>query len=198
MTERAGTSDPTTSAATARDAARAGATGEAAATPGEGGGGRPYFPGLALKEALAAVALLAVLVLLAALTEPALEAAADPNAAGYVPRPEWYFLWFFQLLKYFGGSFEVVGVVLVPAGLIVLLLAVPFIDRRTPRTRVLVPGSRPVRVVPRLLAAAFIAAVLGLTLLAVGSSSAPGEFMGPQGPAPEWPPPAATQEVPAP
>jgi quinol-cytochrome oxidoreductase complex cytochrome b subunit len=191
VTERARTSDPTTSAATARDAAPAGAIGAA-------GGERPYFPGLALKEALAALALLAVLVLLAALTEPALQAAADPNAAGYVPRPEWYFFWFFQLLKYFGGSFEVVGVVLVPSGLIVLLMAVPFIDRRTPRTRVLVAGSRPVRVVPRLLAAAFIAAVLGLTLLAVGSSSAPGEFMGPQGPAPEWPPPAATQEVPAP
>jgi ubiquinol-cytochrome c reductase cytochrome b subunit len=188
------TRDPKTSAATARDAARAGV---AAAAPGEGGGERPYFPGLALKEALAALALLAVLILLAVLTEPTLEAAADPNAAGYVPRPEWYFLWFFQLLKYFGGSFEVVGVVLVPAGLIVLLLAVPFIDRRTPRTRVLLPGSRPVRIVPRLLAAAFIAAVLGLTVLAVGSAP-PGEFMGPQGPAPEWPPPAATQEGPAP
>lgn len=193
MTERTVTGDSTAGAAAGQDARQSGA-----AAPGEGGGERPYFPGLALKEALAALALLAVLVLLAALTEPALEAAADPNAAGYVPRPEWYFLWFFQLLKYFDGSFEVVSVVLVPAGLIVLLLAVPFIDRRTPRTRVLVAGSRPVRVVPRLLAAAFIAAVLGLTLLAVGSSSAPAEFMGPQGPAPEWPPPAATQEVPAP
>jgi len=164
------------------------------AAPGE----RPYFPGLALKEALAALALLAVLILLAALTEPTLEVAADPNAAGYVPRPEWYFLWFFQLLKYFGGSFEVVGVVLVPAGLIVLLLAVPLIDRRTPRTRVLVPGGRPVRVVSLLLAAAFIAAVLGLTVLAVVSSGVPTEFMGPQGPAPEWPPPAAIRVVPGP
>jgi ubiquinol-cytochrome c reductase cytochrome b subunit len=160
-------------------------------------GERPYFPGLALKEALAALALLAALVLVAALTEPTLEAAADPNATGYVPRPEWYFLWFFQLLKYFSGDLEVVGVVLVPAGLVVLLLAVPFTDRRQPRTRVLVPGGRRVRVVPLLLAAAFTAVVLGLTVLAVVSSGAPAEFMGPQGPAPEWPP-AATQEMPAP
>jgi ubiquinol-cytochrome c reductase cytochrome b subunit len=163
------------------------------AAPGE----RPYFPGLALKEALAALALLAVLILLAALTEATLEAVADPNATAYVPRPEWYFLWLFQLLKYFGGSFEVVGVVLVPAGLVALLLAVPLIDRWTPRTRALVPGGRPVRVAPRLLAAAFLALVLALTVLAVGSAP-PDEFIGPQGPAPEWPPPAATQEGPAP
>ena len=167
------------------------------AAPGKAASERPYFPGLALKEALAALALLAALILLAALTEPTLEVAADPNATGYVPRPEWYFLWLFQLLKYFGGDLEVVGVVLVPAGLVVLLLAVPFIDRRRPRTRVLVPGGRPVRVAPRLLAAAFLVVVLCLTLLAVGSYSAPGEFIGPQGPAPEWPP-AATQRGPEP
>ena len=87
----------------------------------------------------------------------------------------------FQLLKYFGGDLEVVGVVLVPAGLVVLLLAVPFIDRRRPRTRVLVPGGRPVRVVPLLLAAAFMAVVLGLTVLAVVSSGAPARVHGPAG-----------------
>ncbi len=194
MTERSPTIAATTSASTASDAA----TSEAQVAPPADEGGGPYFPALALKEALTALALLAVLVAAAAITRPTLEAAADPNAVGYVPRPEWYFLWFFQLLKYFGGDLEVVGVVLVPAGLVVLLLAVPFIDRRRPRTRVLVPGGRPVRVAPRLLAAAFLAAVLCLTLLAVGSSSAPGEFIGPQAPAPEWPPAAATQEAPAP
>jgi ubiquinol-cytochrome c reductase cytochrome b subunit len=153
-------------------------------------GGRPYFPGLALQEALAALALLTALVLLAALTRPTLEAAADPNTAGYVPRPEWYFLWFFQLLKYSSGNLEVVAVVLVPVALVVLLLAVPFLDRREPRTRALVPAGRPVRVVPRLLAAAVVAAVLALTVLAVVSSGGPGEFVGPQGPTPEWPLPA--------
>ncbi len=175
-----------------------GASGTAGGERAEGGGEQPYFPGLALKEALAALALLAALTLVAALTEPTLEAIADPDATGYVPRPEWYFLWLFQLLKYFGGDLEVVGVVVVPAGLVVLLLAVPFIDRRTPRTRVLVPGGRPVRVAPRLLAAAFLVVLLGLTLLAVGSATAPGEFIGPQGPAPEWPPAAVTPEAPTP
>ena len=35
---------------------------------------------------------------------PALEGPADPTDATYIPRPEWYFLGLFQLLKYFPGK----------------------------------------------------------------------------------------------
>jgi quinol-cytochrome oxidoreductase complex cytochrome b subunit len=158
--------------------------------------GTPFFPDFVLKEAIAALVLLSGLVLLAVLTKPTLDAIADPNVTGYAPRPEWYFLWLFQLLKYFKGSLDVVGTVLVPAGLVVLLLAVPFIDRRDPKTRVLVRGTRPVRVAPRLIAAVFIAAVLALTVLAATASLTPSGFLGPRQPAPEWPP--ATRQPAAP
>jgi quinol-cytochrome oxidoreductase complex cytochrome b subunit len=158
--------------------------------------GPPFFPDFALREAIAALVLLIGLVLLAVLTKPSLDTIADPNVTGYAPRPEWYFLWLFQLLKYFKGSLDVVGTVLVPAGLVVLLLAVPFIDRREPKTRVLIRGTRPVRILPRVIAAVFIAAVLALTVLAAGSSTASGDFMGPRQPAPEWPPAAPQPAAP--
>ena len=47
-----------------------------------------------------------------------LDAIADPTDATYVPRPEWYFLSLFQLLKYFPGPLEPVATMVIP-GLVV-------------------------------------------------------------------------------
>jgi mono/diheme cytochrome c family protein len=69
---------------------------------------------------------------------PPLERVADPTDATYVPRPEWYFLALFQLLKYFPGRLELVASLVIP-GLTGLALALlPWIDRgpaRDPRKR---------------------------------------------------------------
>ena len=42
---------------------------------------------------------------------PSLERMADPTDAGYIPLPDWYFLFLYQLLKYSyaSGSFTVIG-----------------------------------------------------------------------------------------
>ncbi|MEW6118153.1 MAG: hypothetical protein AB1553_14835 [Nitrospirota bacterium] len=58
-------------------------------------------------------------------------------AAAYQPLPEWYFLWIYQLVKYFPGAWAFVGTVLVPAAAFALLLFIPRIDRGTASTRVL-------------------------------------------------------------
>src|SRR5438094_549844 len=52
-----------------------------------------------------------------------LDAPADP-ARPYPARPEWYFLFLFQLLKYFEGEQELIGTVVIPmgAGLVLALL----------------------------------------------------------------------------
>ena len=71
-------------------------------------------------------------VLLAALAwkgAPALEPPADPTSSNYIPRPEWYFLGLFQLLKYFPGKLEVVGALVVPGIAMTLLALLPWIDR---------------------------------------------------------------------
>lgn len=129
----------------------------------------PFFPDFALVEAITALAFLTVLLLVASLTKPTLEEAADPTASGYVPRPEWYFLWVFQALKYFKGSSEVIGTFAFPAVAIGLLLALPFIDRRERRVRPLLPHTRPVRLWPRVGAAMTFAVIGTLTLSAVRS-----------------------------
>ena len=58
-----------------------------------------------------------------------LEDVADPTNADYDPRPEWYFLFLFQLLKYFQGPFEILGTFVIPTVGMLLLLFLPFLDR---------------------------------------------------------------------
>ena len=53
---------------------------------------------------------------------------ADPTDSTYVPKPEWWVLFLNQLVSIFKGSLAVIGTVIIPLGLIVLLLALPFID----------------------------------------------------------------------
>jgi menaquinol-cytochrome c reductase cytochrome b/c subunit len=140
---------------------------EAEQTPGRKP--MPFFPDFALIEAITALCFLVVLLVIAGVTKPALEEAADPTTSGYVPRPEWYFLWAFQMLKYFPGDMEVIGTFVIPTVLIGLLVALPFIDRRE-RPHRLFPGTRPVRLWPRLVA---LVAMGGLGLLTWLAFTAP-------------------------
>ncbi len=55
-----------------------------------------------------------------------LDAPADP-ARPYPARPEWYFLFLFQLLKYFEGDQEIIGTVMIPNGVGVLLFLLPLL-----------------------------------------------------------------------
>jgi ubiquinol-cytochrome c reductase cytochrome b subunit len=93
----------------------------------------PYQASRDLTISLAAGVLLAAMAFRGA---PALEAPADPTSSGYVPRPDWYFLGLFQLLKYFPGKWEVVGALVIPGLLMTLLALLPWLDRgRTRQAR---------------------------------------------------------------
>jgi menaquinol-cytochrome c reductase cytochrome b/c subunit len=73
---------------------------------------------------------------------------ADPGTTSFVPRPDWYFYFLFYLLRIFKWPESVIlGTVGIPTVLIILLLALPFIDRRLDRRLV----RRPVAIVAALL-----------------------------------------------
>ena len=62
------------------------------------------------------------------------DAPADPGTINFVPRPDWYFYFLFYLLRIFKWPETVViGTVGLPTVLLVILLAVPFIDLRSER-----------------------------------------------------------------
>jgi mono/diheme cytochrome c family protein len=95
--------------------------------------GVPFFPDILFKDALVALIIFIILVGLAYRIGAPLEARADPADSTYTPRPEWYFLFLFQMLKYFPGNLEVIGVVVLPTLVIFLLFLLPFLDRSAKR-----------------------------------------------------------------
>jgi ubiquinol-cytochrome c reductase cytochrome b subunit len=74
----------------------------------------------------------AILFTMAAMVKVPLERMADPTDTTYIPRPDWYFLFLFQLLrlKVFAGEFgQFLGAIALPGAFMALLAALPFIDR---------------------------------------------------------------------
>ncbi len=91
--------------------------------------GEKFFPDIIYKDLIVSFALFLLVVGLATFVGVASEPPADPSDSTYVPRPEWYFLFLFEMLKYFPGQIEWVGTTIVPALAILALLLLPFYDR---------------------------------------------------------------------
>lgn len=106
--------------------------------------GSPFFPDVIVKDAVVALLVFLALVVLAYFIGAPLDARANPADTSYTPRPEWYFLFLFQLLKYFPGKLEVIGVIVIPTVVLGLLFFLPFLDntaRRHPIDRPIVTGG---------------------------------------------------------
>jgi ubiquinol-cytochrome c reductase cytochrome b subunit len=97
------------------------------------GPSKPFYPYHAFKDTIAGAVVFSALLTLAYVAQPPLDALADPTDASYVPRPEWYFLSLFQLLKYFPGPLEPLATTVIPGAIVLLLLALPFLDSRPDR-----------------------------------------------------------------
>lgn len=92
-----------------------------------------YFPHQAVRD-LTVVALVAVVLIgLAWHGAARLGAPADPTATDYVPRPEWYFAWLFQFVKYFPGRLEALGAIIIPGVALALFIVLPWLDRGSTR-----------------------------------------------------------------
>jgi ubiquinol-cytochrome c reductase cytochrome b subunit len=121
---------------------------------------RKFFPEQVFKDTVGVAIAFIILFTLAVVAEVPLGRLADPTDTAYIPRPEWYFLFLFQTLKFFKGPLEVVGAVVLPGVAVATIFLIPFIDRG-PMVRL---GKRTVA-----FAAAFLAAIAwtGLTTAAV-------------------------------
>ncbi|NIM92719.1 MAG: c-type cytochrome [Anaerolineales bacterium] len=95
--------------------------------------GIPFFPDAIFKDAIVALGVFLILAALVIFIGAPLEERADPSDTTYTPKPEWYFLFLFQLLKYFPGELEVIGVFVIPTIAVLLLFALPLIDRSAKR-----------------------------------------------------------------
>jgi menaquinol-cytochrome c reductase cytochrome b/c subunit len=122
--------------------------------------GELFWPHSIAKDAVVSLAIFIVLLCLVVLVGVPNEPPANPSDTSYVPRPEWYFLWAFQLLKYFPGKLE--GVAITALGLLIAvgLFGLPFFDRGAKRH----PLNRPVATIAM---AVIVAGLVFLTIQAV-------------------------------
>jgi quinol-cytochrome oxidoreductase complex cytochrome b subunit len=87
----------------------------------------PFFPSYLFEIAVVALFTVEAVLLCAVLFPPAVGREIDFSAQ-YSPRPEWYFLFLYQLTKYFPGRWTFVGAVLLPGLAFSILLLAPFLD----------------------------------------------------------------------
>src|SRR5438093_10401978 len=83
--------------------------------------------------------ILTIAVLAFIIGPPALDKPPDPSILNADPRPDWYLLWYFALLALIPPQLEAYVMILAPALIGVLLLAVPLFNNRGERA----PSRRP-------------------------------------------------------
>jgi quinol-cytochrome oxidoreductase complex cytochrome b subunit len=95
--------------------------------------GKPFFPYAVYKDLIVASIAIGIVIALAIWQRVEVGEPVNPASTDFVPRPEWYFFFLFELLRIFKGQNWYTPVIMatfiVPNILMVLLLATPFIDR---------------------------------------------------------------------
>jgi len=103
--------------------------------------GKPFFPYAVAKDAAMACIVMVVIIVLAIVLGAELGPKADPTTTTYVPRPEWYFFFLFELLRVIKpAELTPLATIGLPTLALILLLLLPFYDR-SPERR---PERRPV------------------------------------------------------
>jgi menaquinol-cytochrome c reductase cytochrome b/c subunit len=131
--------------------------------------GKPFFPYAVAKDSLMACVVMLTIILMSLIFGAELGPKADPTTTTYVPRPEWYFFFLFELLRVIKPSSLVpLATIGVPTILMILLLIVPFIDRGPERR----PERRPIAMVTTL----FVIAAMGYLTYLGASAGSPNEI----------------------
>jgi menaquinol-cytochrome c reductase cytochrome b/c subunit len=127
--------------------------------------GKPFFPYAVAKDSIMAAIVLAIIITMSIVLGAELGPKADPTTTTYVPRPEWYFFFLFELLRVIKPPVLVpLATIGVPTACLILLIALPFIDRGPERR----PERRPIAT----LTGIFIICAMGyLTYLGASAGS---------------------------
>jgi ubiquinol-cytochrome c reductase cytochrome b subunit/menaquinol-cytochrome c reductase cytochrome b/c subunit len=128
--------------------------------------GKPFFPYAVAKDAVMASIVMLVIIFLALMFGAELGPKADPTTTTYVPRPDWYFFFLFEVLRVMKNvpKFTPMATIGVPTICMILLFLLPFYDR-SPERRI---ERRPVALAAAL---ATIAAMAYLTYTGASTGS---------------------------
>ncbi|HTX32933.1 MAG TPA: cytochrome B [Solirubrobacteraceae bacterium] len=97
--------------------------------------GKPFFPYAVAKDGTMALIVMLVIIFLALLFGAELGPKVDPTTTTYVPRPDWYFYFLFEVLRVMRNvpAFTSMAAIGVPTICMVLLFLLPFYDRSPER-----------------------------------------------------------------
>jgi menaquinol-cytochrome c reductase cytochrome b/c subunit len=127
--------------------------------------GKPFFPYAVAKDSLMACVVMATIIAMSIIFGAELGPKADPTTTTYVPRPEWYFFFLFEVLRVIKPPELVpIATIGIPTIAMVLLLLLPFYDRNPERN----PVRRPIATTAALLT---IVAMAYLTFLGAAAGS---------------------------
>ena len=103
--------------------------------------GKPFFPYAVAKDSVMAAFVIGIIVFMSLTLGAELGPKADPTTTTYVPRPEWYFFFLFELLRIIKpASLVPLATIGIPTICMILLFLLPFYDRNPERR----PERRPV------------------------------------------------------
>jgi menaquinol-cytochrome c reductase cytochrome b/c subunit len=110
--------------------------------------GKPFFPYAVAKDSVMACVVLLSIILMSLMFGAELGPKADPTTTTYVPRPEWYFFFLFEVLRVIKPAILTpVATIGVPTICMILLIILPFIDRNPERR----PERRPIATIAGIL-----------------------------------------------
>jgi menaquinol-cytochrome c reductase cytochrome b/c subunit len=110
--------------------------------------GKPFFPYAVAKDSVMACIVLFAIITMSIVFGAELGPKADPTTTTYVPRPEWYFFFLFEVLRIIKPAvLTPVATIGVPTLAMVLLLLLPFFDRGPERR----PEKRPIATIAGIL-----------------------------------------------
>ena len=97
--------------------------------------GKPFFPYAVVKDGAMALIVMIVIMFLAAAFGAELGPKADPTTTTYVPRPDWYFYFLFEVLRVMKNvpKFTPMATIGVPTICMILLFLLPLYDRSPER-----------------------------------------------------------------
>jgi menaquinol-cytochrome c reductase cytochrome b/c subunit len=103
--------------------------------------GKPFFPYAVMKDTVMMFVVVVVIIVMSILLGAEQGPKVDPTTTTYVPRPEWYFFFLFELLRVLKPPWLVpMATIGIPTIAMVLLLLLPFYDRNPERR----PERRPI------------------------------------------------------
>jgi ubiquinol-cytochrome c reductase cytochrome b subunit/menaquinol-cytochrome c reductase cytochrome b/c subunit len=97
--------------------------------------GKPFFPYAVAKDSIMAAIVLGVIIFLSLMFGAELLPKANPTTTTFVPRPDWYFFFLFELLRVMRNvpKWTPMATVGIPTICMILLFLLPFYDRSPER-----------------------------------------------------------------